>query len=81
MDDTGKDLIILLVLSEMRDGKTARQIARLTVRYQAPVSERDVNSRLQYLMTRSYVIQSLSDPQIWYITPEGIKWAAQNRRK
>lgn len=81
MDDTAKDVIILTVLAESAGTLTARQIALRTVQYQTPVRERDVNTRLQHLMARSYVIQGLRNPQEWAVTAEGIKWAAQNRRK
>lgn len=82
MDDTAKDLIILTVLAEQgKGGLGAGQISRLTRQYEAPVSVRDVTTRLQHLMTRSYAIQRLNDPEIWHITPAGIKWAAQNRGK
>lgn len=81
MDDTDKDLMILLVMAEANSALTARQIALRTVQYQVPVSERDVNSRLIHLMTRSYVLQGLENLREWHITPAGIKWAAQNRRK
>lgn len=81
MDDTAKDIMILTVMAEHRGGLTARQIALRTVQYQAPVSERDVNSRLMHLMTRSYVLQGLENLREWHITPAGIKWVAQNRRK
>ncbi len=81
MEEAEKDVLILAVMEEHRGGLTARQIALRTVQHQAPVSERDVNRRLQYLMTRSYVLQGLKNAQEWHITPDGIKWAAQNRRK
>jgi len=82
MDDTAKDQMILIVLAEQGTrGHTAKSVSKLTERYEAPVSVRDVAARLPHLKARSYVIQSLADPQVWYITPAGIKWAEQNRRK
>jgi len=82
MDDTAMDQMILIVLAEQgTQGHTAGTISKLTRQYQAPVSVRDVATRLPHLAARSYVIQSLADPQVWYITPAGIKWAEQNRRK
>lgn len=68
MDDTAKDVMILVVLGEEGGGLTVSQIAARTVMYQAPVPVRDVT-------------QDLRKPQVWHITPEGIKWAARNRRR
>lgn len=84
MDDTAKDLMILVVMAELGgDGLTAGQIAARTVIYEAPVSVRDVSSRLMHLKARrpGYVIQDPRKAQVWHITPDGMKWAAQNRRK
>ena len=81
MDDTAKEQVILIILAEQEGGLTAKQVSKLTAQYQAPVSVRDVSARLQHLMTRRYVVQDLKDPLKWHITPEGIKWAEQNRRK
>lgn len=81
MDDTGKDLIILLVLAEVNDYRTAKQISALTATYQAPVSVTDAAGRLPHLMVRGYVIQGLNNALQWAVTPAGIKWAAQNRKK
>lgn len=81
MNDTDKDIMILTVMAEANNVLTARQISLRTVQYQAPVSERDVNIRLQHLRTRSCVFQGPGSVQEWIITPAGIKWLAQNRRK
>jgi len=81
MDDTAKDQMILIVMAEQKGGHTAKQISKLTERYEAPVSVRDVATRLPHLAARSYVFQDLSNPLVYHIMPAGIMWAEQNRGK